>query len=195
MKYFEETDLSEWDLKKAFVIYLEQNEFATAKRCMIDDMLEYIRLPNTSRKSSEKATDLLAKLKKDPSAIKATTNSTQSTQASPSATYIDSVVNLRSNIKNQSITINQERIMTSDSSDGVREAKRQKTSASARALSATTDHDAIASSDLSAAANTSAASTTPATPTTPTQIEKVNRDEIDDFFVNMRDRTTKTALI
>lgn len=63
MKYFIETDFSEWDLEKAFVTYLEENEFATAKRRMVDDLFEYIRLTNTSRRASEKAEDLLAKLK------------------------------------------------------------------------------------------------------------------------------------
>ncbi|GAN07580.1 hypothetical protein MAM1_0167d07080 [Mucor ambiguus] len=71
-------------------------------------------------------------------------NNTQSTQASSFATYTDSVVNLHSNIKNQNIIINQERNLTSDSSDGVREAKRQKTSACAHALSTTSDRDTIA---------------------------------------------------
>lgn len=89
MKYFIETDFSEWDLEKAFVTYLEENEFATAKRRMVDDLFEYIRLTNTSRRASEKAEDLLAKLKKDPTLIKPI-NSTQSTQASSSATYTDS---------------------------------------------------------------------------------------------------------
>ncbi|CEP09524.1 hypothetical protein [Parasitella parasitica] len=162
MKYFMETDSNEWDLKKAFVKYLEQNEFATAKRCMVDDILKFIRLPNTSEKASEKAKELLAQLTKDPSAIKST-KSTQSTQASSSATCTDSVVNSHPNIKNQNITINQERNMTSDSFDGVRETKRQKTSASAHALSTTSDRDVIAVSDISAAS------------TTPAQIEKVNR--------------------
>ncbi|CAO3646841.1 unnamed protein product [Mucor hiemalis] len=127
MKYFVETDFSEWDLKKAFVTYLEKDEFATAKR-----------------------------REENPSAIKSKYN-TQSSQASSSTTYTGSVVNSHSHIKNQNITINQERIVTSDSSDVVREAKRQKTSLS----------------ELSAASTT---------PTTPTPIENVNRDEIDSFF-------------
>lgn len=163
-----ETDFSEWDLKQAFVTYLEQNEFATAKRRMVDDILGYMRLPSTSRRASEKAEDLLAKLKvsiylyrptcatlkiifvhfrkNHPRLIPPTAHRGKSipilkqlhkshidmtcnlsTQASSSPKYTDSVVNLHSNIKNQSITINQKCNMISDSSDGVREAKRQKT--------------------------------------------------------------------
>lgn len=60
--YFLTTDFNEWDLKKAFLHYLQDNEFSEAKSCIKDDLIAYLKFPNLAKKAKSKAEIVLNNL-------------------------------------------------------------------------------------------------------------------------------------
>lgn len=60
--YFLQTDFNDWDLKKAFLIYLEHHSFREAKKYMKDDLKLYSTSPVIGKKAANKANALLNQL-------------------------------------------------------------------------------------------------------------------------------------
>ncbi|GAN11641.1 hypothetical protein MAM1_0770c11220 [Mucor ambiguus] len=79
--YFLQTEYNDWDLKKAFVIYLEEHSFPEAKKFMKEDLKLYTMSPIISKKAANKANLLLKQLDKESAILK---NLSVSTQAATS---------------------------------------------------------------------------------------------------------------
>lgn len=60
--YFLQTEFEDWDLKKAFVIFLEKHSFPVAKKYMKEDIKKYITSPVIAKKAANKANTLLKQL-------------------------------------------------------------------------------------------------------------------------------------